>query len=618
MKKLGVITLIFLSLSIYLSLLISLSLVSAVAALNASNATIDARALSCIQGRITSGNTDNCASLSTEEQALAVLTTGKCVQSLTSKSSDGECWPSSSCELKQTALASLALNSVKGEKWLSSKAITPSDLNWFIQIDTDSSSKCSVAYDSKTYSFKLQEDKRIDSNAGSCLKRARDGYWFQVDKSCMQDTFEISCNSTFTSNLIYSKKGEEKYYISSETKSASEDGKIEHKINSLCSSTGGKCDYEGTLWTALVLEKNRKDTEAYLPYLIAFAEENQRFGSYAFLYVLTGFSEYYSLMQKFQKDSGYFDFSSPYKKYYDTATALLALASSNSNELSKAKEWLTDVQDDKGCWNSLRDTAFILYAGWPSRVVQQVASQSGASATCSSKGYFCLSSSECSSAGGSIQDYSCSGVSICCSKNIALQSCSSKGGIICSSGQLCSGSVVSSSDFGTCCMAGQCITQEPVSSECESIGYSCRSTCFSDEEEKAYSCSLSSDVCCALKSSSSERGSSWWLWVLIALIAIIILLILFRRKLSSMFSRGKGYREGPVDKTRPSPFTGVPPLTPFRRPMMRTSPQAYSMQQPRTTQPSPPQSSRQLRTSQSSGRDRELDETFKKLKEMSK
>ncbi|MBS3074794.1 hypothetical protein J4447_05085 [Candidatus Pacearchaeota archaeon] len=617
MKKVGAAALLL------LILLISLSLVPVSAATNATNvsaSTIDAKALSCIQNSIGSGigsgsgGADKCSSLSVEEQALAVLTTGKCVAALTAKGSDGECWPSSNCELKQTALASLALNSVKGEKWLLSKGISPPDLNWFIQIDTDDASKCSVSYNSRTYSFKILDDKKIDSNAGSCLKRARDSYWLQVDKSCVQNTFEISCNSTFTSNLIYSKKGEEKYYVSSETKSASEDGKIEHKINSLCSGTSGKCDYEGTLWTALVLEKNKKDTEAYLPYLVAFAEENQRFGSYSFLYLLTGFSEYYSLMQKFQKDSGYFDFSSPYKKYYDTATALLSLASSSSNELSKVKDWLTDVQDDKGCWNSLRDTAFILYSGWPSRVVQQVGSQSGASATCSSKGYYCLSGSECNSAGGSVQDYSCSGISVCCSKNVALQSCSTKGGILCQSGTQCSGSVVSSSDFGTCCIAGQCIEQPstPASSECESIRYSCRSTCFSYEEEKSYRCSLSSDACCALKSSSSGDGvSSWWLWVLIILIVIVLLLILFRRRLSSMFSRGKGYKEGPVDRTRPG-MPPLPPLTPFRRPLMRPVSQSpYSM-------PPPSQPARQPRASQSSGRDRELDETFKKLKEISK
>src|SRR3989338_4116379 len=170
---------------------------------NTTSSTIDAKALSCIQNSIGSGSggADKCSSLSVEEQALAVLTTGKCVAALTAKGSDGECWPSSNCELKQTALASLALNSVKGEKWLLSKGISPPDLNWFIQIDTDDSSKCSVSYNSRTYSFKILDDKKIDSNAGSCLKRARDSYWLQVDKSCVQNTFEISCNSKFTSNF---------------------------------------------------------------------------------------------------------------------------------------------------------------------------------------------------------------------------------------------------------------------------------------------------------------------------------------------------------------------------------------------------------------------------------
>ncbi len=599
---------------ILLLLVMSLFFGSVLAAVNTTNSTtksVEDKALSCIMSKVVSGTTDNCASLSVEEQSLVALTTGKCVQSLTDKG-NGDCWPGSNCDLKQTALATLALSSVKGEKWLTGKNMTSSDMNWFIQIDSDSETKCSASYDSKTYNFKIGKDKKIDSISGSCLKTARDGYWLSVDRSCIGKTFEISCNSTFTSNLIYSKKGEEKYYISSETQSGSENGKVEQLINSYCIGDRGKCDYEGTLWTSLVLSKNKKDIDSYLPYLVAFAEENSRYGSYAFLYLLTGFNEYYSLMQKSQKDSGYFDFGSPYKKHYDTAIAFLSISSSSSNEISKAKDWLTDTQDSNGCWSSLRDTALLLYTGWPGKAIVQPTTAAQTTQTCSSKGLFCLSSSECRSVSGTTQDYTCPGLAICCSKNLVVPSCSAKGGTICPSQTLCTGNVVASSDLGTCCVSGQCIPQEtPKDSQCVSMGYSCRdgSSCFSNEEEKSsYSCDSNSQVCCGniTNAKTPSGGLAWWVWLLVVLIIIVIILIIWKLK-------KKSSSDGNVNKSRP-PFGGMPPQTPLLR---RPSPQAMNLQRPSASQATIPQR-QQPQPRNPSVRDRELDETFKKLKDISK
>ncbi|MEK6918960.1 MAG: hypothetical protein AABW73_02880 [Nanoarchaeota archaeon] len=608
MKKLGVKLL-------FLLLVVSLSF-SAIAQTNNSNASksIDDKAYSCVMGKVSSsdGKTDNCASLSIEEQAFAVLTTGKCTQSLISKSRDSECWPAASCDLKQTAIASLALNSVKGRNYLSAKNITPTDINWFLQVDTDGESKCSVTYNSKSYNFRIMSDKRIDSISGSCFKTSRDSYWLQIDRSCLPYSFEFTCEKDFTSNTVYSKKGEEKYYISSDTKSSSANGKLTHQINSYCIADRGKCDYEGTAWTAMLLSANKGDFEQFMPYLISFAEENQRFGSYAFLYQLTGFSEYYSLLQKYQKDSGYFDFSSPYKKGYDTALTMLSIGTSSSNELAKIKDWLSNTQDSAGCWGSLRDTAFLLYAGWPSRT-PPIAGPSSTQ-TCQSKGGFCLSNSECSSVSGSLMDYSCAGASVCCSKNIAPVSCSSKSGILCSSSQSCSGNVVPSSDLGTCCVSGTCIQQDVSTTDCEAVGYSClSSSCFSDQETKPYSCGASdSKICCGAKSqvtTPSSGGVSWWVWVLVILVIIILALVIFRKKIF----KSKGFKEGSVDKTRP-PFGGIPPLMPLRRP---TSSPPYRPTQSNYS-PGPASQPKAAPMKRNSEKDRELDETFKKLKDISK
>lgn len=605
MKKLGVVV------SLILITFFSLIIVSA--ATNVTNSSsIEDKALSCIVNKVSpSVNVDNCATLSVEEQAFVVLTTGKCSQSLISKSSNNECWPSSSCDLRQTAIASLALNSVKGRNYLASKNITPSDLNWYVQLDTDGESKCSVSYNSKSYTFRILDDKRIDSISSSCLKTSRDGYWLGVDRSCLPYSFEFTCDKDFTSNTVYSKKNEEKYYLSSDTKSSSADGKVSHQINSYCIADRGKCDYEGTAWTALLASINSGDFEQYMPYLISFSDENSRLGSYAFLYQLTGFSQYYSLMQKYQKDSGYFDFSSPYKKGYDTAITMMSIGTSSSNELSLIKDWLSESQDVNGCWGSLRDTAFLLYAGWPSRAVPS--SGPSLTQTCSSKGGYCLTNSECSSVSGSLMDYSCAGASICCSKNIAIPSCSAKGGVLCSSSQSCSGSVVPSSDLGTCCVSGSCNTESTSVSDCESIGYSCLiGSCFSDQELKPYSCGTESRVCCGditQASNTTSNSSSWWIWVLIIAIIIIALLIIFRKKVF----RSGSVSEGSVNKTRP-PFGGLgnsmPQFTPLRRPMLSN--------QTLKSRPMPVSRGTSQPSKVSSDKDRELDETFKKLKDIGK
>jgi len=576
---------------------------------NSSSSSIDARALSCINSKVV--DSSDCSSLSVEEESFVFLTTGKCAEDLRSKGSDGECWPQGNCGIKQTALVSLALNSEKGEAWLKSKELAPSDLNWYVQVDSQEETSCTVGYDSRTYNFVINEDKTLSANAGTCLRRSNNGYWFGVDNNCLNNTYEFSCDASFTSNLIYSKRGDTKFFVSSETQAGSEGSSVSQGINSICSGERGKCDYEGTLWTVLLLQERGEDVEAYLPYLIAFAEENQRFGSYAFLYLITGFSEYYSSLQNFQKSAGYFDFASPYKRYYDTAAALLSISSLNSNELANVKDWLTQVQDSEGCWNSLRDTGFLLYSGWPTKSFTQPGSGTSTVKSCGSQNYFCMSSNDCSTVGGSALDYSCAGVSVCCSQAKPLQSCEAQGGSICQSGTTCEGgATLPSSDLGSCCVGGSCVVpQVPQASECEDFGYACRSSCFSDEETKSYSCNEGFEVCCGTTiSSKSGGGSTVWIYVLIILVVLVGLLIIFRKKIfKGKFGGSSGVKSSPVSPSRPGG------LIPFRRPQ---APQPRS--RPVNNYSARPQQQGTAPRRSNPGRDKELDETFRKLKEMSK
>jgi len=600
MKKFGVLV-------VFLFLLL-FSIISVSAQANSSSS-VDSKALACINDNIDS---KGCASLTNEELAFTSLVSDECRDELRDREINNQCWPvstssttgsSDGCDLRTTAVSGLALNSGSAKDWVSTKMVSPSEITWYLQVDiSDSSnvsSSCTTSYDGKSYTFKVLTDKTLDSNAGSCLRRARSNYWFEVDNSCNNKLLTVSCDQDFTTSTLYSKRGDSsKYFLSSDTKSSSASGKTEVTIDSYCLSSNGRaCSYEGTLWGVLLLDKRKVDTTPFIPYLIAFADDYERLGSYAFLYSLTGFNDYYSLLSASQKDSGYYDFSSSYKRYYDTAVALLSLNSYSTSESSNAKDWLSEVQGTDGCWGNLRDTSFLLYSSWP--VV--TSSTSGSVSLCSSEGYYCLANADCQDIGGDVfEDFTCSGVSVCCSKNIELESCGSQGGLICSSGQTCEGSIVPSTNAGQCCVDGLCIDipdNTPQISECESYNGACKSGCFSDEEKKDYSCNTPFDVCCMKSSTPVSSGSLWWLWLLLIIgIIIVVLLIVFRKKLFKKKFGGSS----DVRTSRP-PF---PPQRPMFRPMTRP------MSRPMPSRPS--------NVSRSPARDKELDDTLKKLREISK
>ena len=161
MKKYG-------ELIIVLLLVISLFSVMAIAQDSESDSddsgkTIEEKAIECVQDE----TRDKCGSLNVEEQALTVLTVGMCWDELRDNSKDtseGECWPSPNCKLKETALATLALDSEGGEAWLLSRKKATSDLNWFIQIESSSQTQCRASYDDRDYVIEIGEDKKIKNS----------------------------------------------------------------------------------------------------------------------------------------------------------------------------------------------------------------------------------------------------------------------------------------------------------------------------------------------------------------------------------------------------------------------------------------------------------------------
>ena len=568
-------------------------------------------AYSCLTDKVSG----KCSSLSVEEKIFSVLAVNQCSSELMTQSSNsGECWSlsGSSCNVKITAQALLALDktgsNTKAQNWLFSKNKTPTELTWYLQIESPEPTTCSIKYSGLSYNVGIDEDKKISSNAGSCLVLAQDNYWLRISPTCYDRNFSISCDQSFLTNLLFKKTTSLTINVMEETSSAAASGTTTEKVESSCFSTGNSCDYEGTLWASLVLDSQGEDVSAYLPYLIIMADDNKRFLPEAFLYALTANPEYkISLLSK-QKSSQWWMESGD--KYYDTALALYPLQQEIPVEKTNSKEWLLSSQDSNGCWEgNTRNTGFILASIWPR---QSGGTGTGELPDCEDQGYYCSSSaSACDSQ--LLPEFSCPGsLQKCCTTQPILETCSELGGSICSSNERCvGGTVVDASGLSSqelCCAEGSCESiSDTAESECEiNNGVCSPSNCDAGEEEGFYSCEISSDVCCVQKSGDTSPKSYLWIWILIILIIIVVIAIIFRNSLRILWFRITG-GSGPKGPSHPGPSY------PHQGYQQRPAPRIIERRILVPHSSPPPR-----RPSRPSGAQRELDEVLKKLKEMGK
>jgi hypothetical protein len=588
------------------------------------------KAYQCLEDKV--DDADNCGDLALEEQIFSLLAIGgaDCRSEVQDASDNDECWPDGNCNIKTTAQAILALSRSSGslstgqaEDWLAEQNTSASsDLTWFLEIDSNQATTCSISYSGQNHNLKINANKKLESGAGSCLARSDGDYWLRIAPNCFEEEFSISCDQGFLTTLLYRKKSASTIFVSEQVNSASAEGTTKEQVNSLCFKNPGssQCDYEGSLWAALTLDAQGESVNAYIPYLVALADENPRLLPEAFLYTITDFQDFFVDLLASQKSSQFWEESGD--KFYDTALALLALQNDNAPEKSNAVDWLLEpgVQDANGCWKgNVRNTAFLLYAGWP----RSVSSGGGSSGSCQDSGFYCHSSSSCvNSGGGVLTSYECPGVSVCCDQARIEETCSEKGGNVCNSNQVCSGTELGASDleFGeSCCFDGSCrLASEGVANECEDThnGICRQSGCLSGEQDAFYTCEFTGDSCC-VASDDDPGGIPWYVWLLVILIILAILGIIFRNKLrpywmrvKSKFKKGKG-PGGPLGG-RPGP----PPGRPFD---MGPGPPRTSNrflpppgQIPR--QPLRPLGKRKPKT----GIDKDFEDTLKKLKDIGK
>ena len=557
------------------------------------------KAYECLRNKIDG----KCDSLSLEEKIFSLLAVGECRNELIEDSEDAECWPDNDCAIKPTAQAILALSEAgtdtsDAEKWLISQNQTPENMDWFLQIESSDATTCTITYDDNSYQISIGADRKINSGAGSCLSLSEGGWWLRISPGCYEQEFAIKCHeSSFLTNLFFKKTTSSTIHILEQTTSAAAEGTTYEKVNSACFADHGSCDYEGSLWAALVLHHLGQDISAYLPYLISIADDNEEYLPEAFLYLLT--NEYRTDILSKQINNEYWDESGD--KFYDTALALYGF-SDEPSEKSNAKDWLLEVQDSDGCWQgNIRNTAFILYSIWPKEIYED----DDDDFDCEDMGYYCISGISCQEAGGDELDYSCSGLFVCCDRDRVLETCKNQGGEVCNSAEICmGGTTVDASDLSygeTCCVDGRCEIPSQAQS-CEDNFGICRTSCNKDEEESLkYECDYG-DICCMKK--AKPEGSYLWIWILLIFIALIIVGIIFKDKLRTYWFRLKS-KFGKSGKPRGGPTTPLFPA-PGRRVMPRKilPPQRHQVRRPMPKPRAKPKP--------------ELDEVLKKLKEMGK
>lgn len=333
-------------------------------------------AYQCLKDQIA---TEGCSALNPDQILYSSLLLDDCRERINETiSPEGNCWPSGNCDLKTTSLYMIAEEGCsdisKPRQWLLDQKMTTTDLIWFLEIDGREEMNCEIIYDrgaestSSSYEIVIQENKKVTPQAGPCLDSSEaGGYWYKIDKECYDHTFEISCDKSFITTLLFKEENSPTYYVLRDSHPAGARDTTNEKIESYCFEKNNECDYEGSLWAATMLKSLGENIQGYLPYLIEGSKdlENRKYFPAVFLYLITGELDYRTEILEEFRNSNYWDVSGD--KYFDTGLGLWPFSSQSLEEKDLAKEWLIGDLTEEKCWNynSIEDTAWLLYTIWP-------------------------------------------------------------------------------------------------------------------------------------------------------------------------------------------------------------------------------------------------------------
>lgn len=530
---------------------------------------------------------------------------------LTKKHSTSACWPASSCTVKDTALAVLALSRL-GEDvtesidWLSSqqKAFSVSGISWYLQIDSQGTNNCTVTYETTRQvsdNIGINKDRTYTMGSSSCLELSGDKYWLKLKSNCIDKSFSITCEDSTSAFISLPYKLGTTLYIQPQTANAP----ATIQINTLCLKEGASCNYEGTLWAAYTLMKNGKDYSQLLPYLIGEAANNKKYLPDALLYALSTNPDHEIGLLSQQSRDGYWTDVGGYGRYWDTALASLVLSESDPDNVTKAKAWLIKNQNPDFSWGTykIRDTAFILFSLWSKTVATPIGD-------CISSGGSCRTSCEAGEVESTLsclagetcckpQESACTTIASCfdptclgetvtdsvgkkgvcenpektCDDNFdndgnglidmndpsCQKFCSDLAGTECSADETCSGEIRTTLETDRCCLGSCEISTTTCSQQSGSL-------CSADKcsgSVIASSDATSTQICCSQSCNSGIPVMTW----------IIIIIIILALGVGGYFGYKKGYFDkfkGMIKfKKKPSsPPTGQqitfqPPVRPF-------------------------------------------------------
>lgn len=619
MKKVGVL----------LTLLVMLSLFGLVLAADDDTATTDEDLPSDEEGFDLGYNCletelkDDCSGASTiEELSLSILAStddlgDACVSQLGSSIQNDECWGQGNrCNVKDTAMAILALKHAgtnaedleKSVSWLLAQNKTATDLIWYLQQNSDGEADCKFSHDSNPTGkiITAYDNKKLSSSAGSCLSLAVGSYWLKIAPTCYDQTFTVECNKDFLATLIYRQENSPVYYILDETLASPASGEISLSPKAYCFGEGN-CDYMSTAWASLALLEAGYPIDDFIPYIIATEDTNKEYLPKAFSYIVTGDQKYAEdlIGQKGELNDYWLAFQSANNKLYDTSLAYKAISGFDGAVDTEVTQWIKDVQNEDGCWSEprsskIRDTAMILWSFEGRDFIGNGGNNGGdLPPRCELSGFWCVQEGTCEEA-NLRGNYFCGLAGVeCCAEG---PSCSEDfAGIVCEGETYCEGDTKKSVE-GTCCLT-ECITA-PEETACEIAGGWCRSECSDGQNEISEDCGDFSKSCCISKAGGS---SNWWIWVLIILIILVVVAIgwVYREKLKLWwFKKRSGFKKDKGKKTV-KPSTNVKPPRPGFPPVRRPPIPQQRMQHRAPSTPSPKSK-------------KQLDDTFSKLKEMSK
>ncbi len=545
---------------------------------------------------------------------------------LDNSKNDGECWPSTSCRIKDTALAAIALNELdsdtsKAKAWLLSRQkLFLEQGNWFLQLHIftgENNGTFNVEYvfgeEVRQDTVFIRDDRKVElERASLCFDvLSSKPYWLHIKDLCLQTEFAVSSEEPewFASLL---------FVIDSPLTlvpfpKITSPGTL--KITSKCfpNTPSGSCEYDASMWATYALDLLGEDAQTKA-FLESGADANKPL-SYALLFLIGGEIDFAGKLAAEQNAQGFWNGA---ERFFRTAIAYLSVRNIalDNLDLPAARNWLFDNQNDDFSWGSTqkqRDTAAVLFGVFPTgaplpppsvqRCVDfgnvccptgdvKVGSQEFSELSCvPSFGKKCVAEQDCEVQVEEEEETCFSKNGVCCDN--AAAGAVTYGNLDCSFGEICASSCEIEEEEDTCFDVGGKCCEEAASG--------------ADRYPSLNSACGGGDVCVSeCKTSKGLGGLVWFLGILVVIAVVVLIFLLRRRK------KGKG--EPALPGLGRIPPLGPPSVPTFRRPPTPRGPPITRPVGPRPV-PRPPRPI--ARPVAKKGKtEEELEKTLKKLREI--